>query len=135
MVVAHAPLLLFERPACASQDQVPVNTNKSVQVPYSTLVLSWRLLNGTGETCLKTVLVCTVTAVRVLKYSSLGTGLTVLCMRLTAWLAVRQLRSQKYNVFQLVQSWVPYGSTRTGNFRAVSVGETSGCGACTVASV
>ncbi len=35
VVVAHAPLPLFERPAWASEDQVPVNTNKSVQVPYS----------------------------------------------------------------------------------------------------
>ncbi len=49
VVVAYALLLQFERPAWTSEDQVPANTNKSVQVPCSTLVLSWRLLYGTEE--------------------------------------------------------------------------------------
>ncbi len=40
VVVVRAQLSLFERLAWASEDQAPAKTNKSVQVPYSTLVLS-----------------------------------------------------------------------------------------------
>ena len=49
-------------------------------------------------------------------------------------LAHAEVSEIKY-FFNESKSWVPYGSTRTGSFRAVNVGETSGCGAYTVASV